>query len=118
MKKKQKNIFINYQNKRIYCVRNDEKSLWNAINRKDCKNSFVTIKASSFESNFKFRSALKLILIEFKIPSTKPTQGEAVCFKDSKMYCMKSQQIGQGRAMLASTANSALFWQIGRNTVS
>ena len=31
------------------------------------------------------------------------------------MYCMKSYQIVRGRAVLASTADSAHFWQIGQN---
>ena len=32
-----------------------------------------------------------------------------------KMYCMKSQQIGRGRAVLTSTANSGRFAKIGQN---
>ena len=31
------------------------------------------------------------------------------------MNCMKSLQIGRERAVLASTADSAQFWQIGQN---
>ena len=35
-----------------------------------------------------------------------------------KMYCMKSQQMGYGRAVLASTANSGRFAKSGQNRQS
>ena len=47
--------------------------------------------------------------------STKSKLCKSVCFKDSKNHCMKSSQLGHGRAVLASTANFGWFAKIGQN---
>ena len=60
-------------------------------------------------------SRLRPFLIKFQAPDTKTIRIDQYASRIPKMHCMKSQQIGHGRALLGSTANSAQFWRIGQN---
>ena len=53
--------------------------------------------------------------IKFQAQEKKLPKVDQYALRIPKMYFMKSQQIGHGRAVLASTADSAQFWQIGQN---
>ena len=75
----------------------------------------ISLSKWNFIWRFAFHSRLRQFLIKFQAPETKTTKGWSVCFKDSKNVLHEILAVGHGRAVLASTAESAQFWQIGQN---